>query len=170
MTDCRKFWFQLKFALFWKRESLAVGLWRWSLFLVLTQCIAEFVWKCSWLFTTMSINVKMYSPVRGKIPNSMNRFLHEFLYLTPATILTFLFCKAYISSPRDQCWEFFSSPPCPDRLWDPYSLVYNRYRGLFPQKWSGLDVNLSTHLHLVPRLRMTGAILQLPNTSSSHGA
>jgi hypothetical protein len=26
-------------------------------------------------------------------------------------------------------WEFFSSTPCPDRLWDPPSLLSNGYRG-----------------------------------------
>jgi hypothetical protein len=80
----------------WKHESLAVGLWRWSLFLVLTLCIAEFVWKCSSLFTTKFINVNMYSHGRGKISNLTNRFLHEFLDLTPAIILTVLFCKVNI--------------------------------------------------------------------------
>jgi hypothetical protein len=29
-------------------------------------------------------------------------------------------------------WEFFSSPPRPDRLWDPPSLLSNGYRRLFP--------------------------------------
>jgi hypothetical protein len=28
-------------------------------------------------------------------------------------------------------WEFFSSPPRPDRLWGPPSLLYNGYQGLF---------------------------------------
>jgi hypothetical protein len=28
-------------------------------------------------------------------------------------------------------WEFFS-PPLPDRLWSPPSLLSNRYQGLFP--------------------------------------
>jgi hypothetical protein len=29
-------------------------------------------------------------------------------------------------------WEFFSSPPRPDRLWDSPSLLSNGYQGLFP--------------------------------------
>jgi len=29
-------------------------------------------------------------------------------------------------------WEFFSSPPRQDRLWDPPSLLSNEYQGLFP--------------------------------------
>jgi len=27
-------------------------------------------------------------------------------------------------------WEFFTSPPCPERLCDPPSLLYNGYEGL----------------------------------------
>jgi len=38
----------------------------------------------------------MYLHGRGKISNLMNRFLHEFLDLTPAIILTVLFCKVNI--------------------------------------------------------------------------
>jgi hypothetical protein len=29
-------------------------------------------------------------------------------------------------------WEFFSSPPRPERLWGPFSLLSNGYQGLFP--------------------------------------
>jgi len=29
-------------------------------------------------------------------------------------------------------WEFFSSPPRPERLWGPSSLLSNAYRTLFP--------------------------------------
>jgi hypothetical protein len=48
-------------------------------------------------------------------------------------------------------WEFFSSAPRPERLWDPPSLLSNGYQGLFPCGQSGRDVKLTTHLHLVPR-------------------
>jgi hypothetical protein len=30
------------------------------------------------------------------------------------------------------CWEFFSKPPRPERLWGPESLLSNGYQGLFP--------------------------------------
>jgi len=31
-----------------------------------------------------------------------------------------------------EVWEFFSSPPRPESLWDPPSLLSNGYQGLFP--------------------------------------
>jgi len=34
-------------------------------------------------------------------------------------------------------WEFFSSPPRPDRLWGPSSILTNGYRGLLHWKYSG---------------------------------
>jgi hypothetical protein len=50
--------------------------------------------------------------------------------------------------------RFFSSPQHPDRPWSPPSLLSNGYWWLFPRMWSGRGVNLTTHLHLVPRSRM----------------
>jgi hypothetical protein len=67
-------------------------------------------------------------------------------------------------------WEFFSSPLHPDKLWGPPSLLSNGYHGFFPCGKSGLGMKLTTHLHLVPRSRMHGAIPPLPNTPPWHGA
>jgi hypothetical protein len=52
---------------------------------------------------------------------------------------------------------FSSSPPRPDRLCAPSSLLSDGYRRLFPREYSGESVKLTTHLHLVPSLRMRGA-------------
>jgi hypothetical protein len=40
----------------------------------------------------------------------------------------------------------------------PLSLMFNGHRGLFPHVWSGQGMQLATHLHLVPTLRMGGTI------------
>jgi len=44
----------------------------------------------------------------------------------------------------------------------PPSLLFNGYRGLFPRGRAEMGVNLTTHLHLLPRLRMCGAIPLFP--------
>jgi len=41
--------------------------------------------------------------------------------------------------------------------------------GLFPWEQSGRGVKLTTHFHLVPRLRMHGCVSPLPHTSSWPG-
>jgi hypothetical protein len=66
-------------------------------------------------------------------------------------------------------WEFSSSPPRPDRLWRPPSLLSNGYQRLFPWGKVAGVVELTIHLHLVPRSRMRGAISQLPNTPPWRG-
>jgi hypothetical protein len=48
-----------------------------------------------------------------------------------------------------------------DLLWDSSSLQFNGYLEPLPGK-SGRDVNSTTHVHLVPKLRMTGAVPLLP--------
>jgi hypothetical protein len=55
----------------------------------------------------------------------------------------------------------FSSQIHPDQFWGPPSLLFCDYWGSFLAK-SGRGVKLTTHLHLVPRLLMTGAITLLP--------
>jgi len=51
----------------------------------------------------------------------------------------------------------FSPPECPEELWGPPSLLCKGYRDSFLRK-SGWGVVLNTHLHLMLRLRISGAI------------
>jgi len=62
--------------------------------------------------------------------------------------------------------RFFSFPKCPDCLWGPSSLLFNGNKGFFTERQSGQGVKLTNHLRLVPRLRMTGTIPELPQLSS----
>jgi hypothetical protein len=58
-----------------------------------------------------------------------------------------------------RCKRFIFSQKYQHRLWDPSSLLFNGYPGSFPV------VTLpgrGTHVHLVPRLRMNGAVPPLP--------
>jgi len=48
-------------------------------------------------------------------------------------------------------WEFFSSPPNPDRLWGLPMLLSERYRGLFLRRYSGRGVKLTAHFLLLPK-------------------
>jgi hypothetical protein len=64
-------------------------------------------------------------------------------------------------------YEFFPSPPRPDRLWFPHNLLYPQ--GL-PWGKSSRVLKLTTHLKLVPRSRMRGAIPSHPGTPSWRGA
>jgi hypothetical protein len=54
----------------------------------------------------------------------------------------------------------------PKRFWDPSGLLCNGYRGLFRRVWSRWDVKLTTHLHVVLRIRMSWAISLLRHMPS----
>jgi hypothetical protein len=58
--------------------------------------------------------------------------------------------------------RFIFSPQRPLRLWGPPSLLSNGYRGLFLRGQSSRGLNLTTHLHLVPRSRMVELYLRSP--------
>jgi hypothetical protein len=64
-------------------------------------------------------------------------------------------------------WEFLSSPPHPDRLWGPPSLLTNGYQGSF--LWLKRPESEADHSHLVPRPRTRGAIAPPPPPIRLHG-
>ena len=67
--------------------------------------------------------------------------------------------------------RFLSPPTRPDKFWGPHNLSYRVIVVFFPREWSGRDVKLTTHLHLGPRLRMSGSVPPLPHIplSSAQG-
>jgi hypothetical protein len=75
---------------------------------------------------------------------------------------TLIWKKNSVSSSIPGEARFFSSPQLPARLWGPPSLLPNGYQGRFPRRQSGNGVNLTTHLHLVPRSRMVEPNLYSP--------
>jgi hypothetical protein len=58
--------------------------------------------------------------------------------------------------------RFLSCPKRPDRLWHQLGLVPSVYRQLFPHGKSADTGKLTTHLHVVPILRIHGANLYFP--------
>jgi hypothetical protein len=62
-----------------------------------------------------------------------------------------------ISSTAGKVEKLVCSPKCPDRPWIPPCLLPNGCQRLFFRRQSGLKLKLTTHLHLLPRLRMYGA-------------
>ena len=63
----------------------------------------------------------------------------------------------------DRGKKFFASLKRSGRLWHPPpTRLFHRYREVFPGGKSGRGVKLTTHLHLLPRLRMSGVIYPLP--------
>jgi hypothetical protein len=60
-------------------------------------------------------------------------------------------------------WKrFFSTLKGPERFWGPHSLLLNGYWGLFPMVYKAWVVTQIIHLHLVLKIRMSGAISPVP--------
>jgi hypothetical protein len=57
--------------------------------------------------------------------------------------------------------EVFSSSQRSDRAWGSFSLLYSGF-WFIPRWWRYLDIDVSTHLKAVPRLRMSGIVPPLP--------
>ena len=57
--------------------------------------------------------------------------------------------------------RFFSSNRT-DQLWGPPNLLINEKQGLLPQSKVARGMKLTSHLQVVPRVRMCGAVLLLP--------
>ena len=62
-----------------------------------------------------------------------------------------------VVDPRSDC-RYLSSPKCPYPLWCWPTIIFNRHRRFFLWGQSGRDVDLTTHVHLVRNLRMSGDI------------
>ena len=58
--------------------------------------------------------------------------------------------------------RFFSSPKRPDRIWGPLSPLLKGHWGLLSRGWSGRDFKVTTHLHLVPKVRMSKSYSSTP--------
>jgi hypothetical protein len=70
---------------------------------------------------------------------------------------------------RQEQGSFQFSPPHPDRLWGPHRFSYPVVPEALSRGVKGQGRELTTHFHLVLRLRMRGAIPPLHNMSSWHG-
>jgi hypothetical protein len=70
--------------------------------------------------------------------------------------------RAGQKEPQFESWQMkdsFSSPKPTDRVCNPPRLLFSVYgRGSFPLDKTAEDLKLTTHIHLVLRLRMRGAI------------
>jgi hypothetical protein len=68
------------------------------------------------------------------------------------------------SSNPCRCRRFFCSPKHPEWLSGPFILLHNTYRSSF--SGDNAAVKLTTHLHRVPRIRMSDATFHSPYTPS----
>jgi hypothetical protein len=75
-------------------QRLAIGKYKWFLFLVSSLYTDKLVWKFYWLSIT-DIKDNIYWHCTCKMPGSLNTFLHKFLSPTPDIILIILCCNVH---------------------------------------------------------------------------
>jgi hypothetical protein len=136
----------------------------WSGHAHICLCASAAEWACAHLFIRkccgMSMGISVYPQMlrneHGHICLSANAAewacAHLFILRFVSSCLFHLIWKEDINF-------------VPDRLWSPTSLLYGCQR-IFPGGKTAAGLNLTTHLHLVPRLRMlsTPPVPPPPNT------
>ena len=111
----------------------------------------ETVWTC--------LRRKNLLPLEGFEPGTHHLSLLSGLRNYPSGRGAAILTKLRAGQPRhrgtipDRTNRFLSSPKRPARLWSPHSMLFCGHEGLF--LWG--KGKLTTHLHLLPWLRMSGA-------------
>jgi hypothetical protein len=111
----------------------------------------------SWITDPLPVDRYNSEVTTRNISSDLNNTIYEGCHVTPLAVIaqsvrvTDWTIGVLGFDSRRGGWEFFSSPPRPERFWCPPSLLSNGYQGLLPWGWRDRGVKLTTHLHLVPR-------------------
>jgi hypothetical protein len=131
------------------------------------ECFLLSVTVCTKLLPTSIVKLDVPQLRQGDVPEvrTFNNFQNsqELIAQSVEGLGYGLDTRSHSSIPG-RCKRSCSSPKRPDRLWCSTTPLFNGYRGVFPGG-SGRGLKLTTCLHLVPRLRMNGAVPSLPHVS-----